>query len=61
MKTYRVTWEIDVEASSPIEAAKEALRMQCGDSSANVFAVEGNEYDLDKLIGASKTSKLRGF
>jgi hypothetical protein len=28
MPTYRVEWSIDVEADSPVEAAKQAQRMQ---------------------------------
>jgi hypothetical protein len=28
MKTYRVKWEIDIEADSALEAVKEALRIQ---------------------------------
>jgi hypothetical protein len=50
-----------VEASSPVEAAKEALRAQSGESTANVFVIEGKEYDLDKLIGSPNTSRIRGF
>ena len=47
MKTYRVSWEIDIDASSPVEAAKEALKIQRRKSStANVFIVDGEQIDL---------------
>lgn len=60
MKTYRVTWTIDVEAIDPVEAAKHAKAIQVRqDSIANVFEVvdmsagPDNEYafevDLDLL------------
>ena len=43
MTTYRVTWEIDVEADSPEEAAREAFGMQrddgTGTTTATVFLV----------------------
>lgn len=53
MASYRITWEIDVEADSPYEAAKEAKKIQQDpESTANVFVVEeeGSDpytYDLD--------------
>lgn len=40
MKTYHVTWEIDIDADSPEAAAREALRIQRdAASSATVFCV----------------------
>lgn len=40
MNTYRVTWEIDVEAESPLEAAERAREIQRDpDSTATVFGV----------------------
>ena len=39
MTTYRVCWEIDVEADSPREAAIVAMRMQNEETTANVFDV----------------------
>lgn len=40
MKRYAITWEIDVWADSPLDAAKEALRMQRNaESLATVFDV----------------------
>lgn len=39
---YHVTWEIDMEASTPVEAAKAAWdAMRAIDSMANVFTVNG--------------------
>ena len=43
MKTFRVTWEIEIEANSPIEAALMAKDWQCdllGHSEANQFYVQ---------------------
>lgn len=41
MPKYIVTWEIDSEAESPLEAAREAWRMMHNEGSiANVFIVE---------------------
>lgn len=40
MTSYRVSWEIDIEADSPQEAAVEALRIQRNtDSWATCFVV----------------------
>lgn len=40
MPTYRVVWEIDIEACAPIEAAKKALQIQRDPNSiATVFDV----------------------
>ena len=40
MATYRVTWEIDLEANSPREAAEQAQEIQRDPNSiATVFAV----------------------
>ena len=40
MANYRVKWEIDIEADSPEEAAKEALKIQRDpDSVATIFDV----------------------
>jgi hypothetical protein len=42
MSSYRVTWEIDIEADTPQEAAEKALEIQRRpDSSAVVFEVKG--------------------
>ena len=53
MTTYRVTWEIDVEADSPQEAAAEAHRLvRKPDTTATVYSVlnqktgEGATIDL---------------
>ena len=47
MKTYQVTWEIDIEAESPREAAQEALNIQRRISDATVFNVDGEIIDLE--------------
>lgn len=51
MKTYRVKWEIDIEASSPLVAARTALEIQRDPHSiANVFDVRepsGNNIAID--------------
>ena len=39
MKHYVVTWEIDVEASSPLAAAREARRCQMPGTEALMFGV----------------------
>lgn len=53
MPDYRVTWEIDINADSPQEAAKQAWEhMQRPDSTANVFDVvdsKGNTTRVDLL------------
>lgn len=41
---YKVTWEIDVEADNPVEAAELALSVQRNpESIANVFIVRGQK------------------
>lgn len=51
MGEYHVSWEIDVEADSAIDAAREAWRhMRAADSIANVFQVidkSGKTWDVD--------------
>lgn len=47
MPLFRVTWEIDIEADSPEDAAREALRIQRDtESIATVFDVNGTRIDL---------------
>jgi len=44
-RTYRVKWEIDLDAGSPEEAAREALAVQRDpDSTATVFSVRDSGY-----------------
>lgn len=44
---YKVTWEVEVEASSSEKATQEALKtIQDSTSLAKVFIVEENEADL---------------
>lgn len=48
MTRYLVTWEIDIEADSPREAAEAALHIQRDpDSIATVFKVDGQQIDLE--------------
>ena len=51
MTEYRVTWEIDVEAATPRDAAVQARRIQCDPRSlATVFTVRrstGDEIEID--------------
>ena len=49
MKSYRVTWSIDVEADSPQEAAKEAIRWRDtpADDSFLVTDEDGNDKTVD--------------
>ncbi len=59
MNQYIVTWEMDVEAKTPEQAAQGAWRtMRIPDSTANVFNVvdgEGNskKVDLQELLESS--------
>lgn len=55
-KRYLVTWEIDMDADSPEEAARDALRIQRkADSIATVFDVTdtetGDNVTVDLLKG----------
>lgn len=44
MPTYRVIWEIDIDAETPAEAAQKALKIQRKpDSWATVFQVIGED------------------
>jgi hypothetical protein len=53
MTTYRVTWEIDIEAKSAKEAAKQALFVQRDPySTATVFDVA-----YDKITGKGPKKK----
>ena len=48
VKEYRVKWEIDVTASSPEEATKEAFKMMQIPTTATVFEVR--EYGNDEPV-----------
>ena len=46
MKTYRITWVIEVDAESPQEAARIARTVQLDPNSlATCFDVDGEHYD----------------
>jgi len=50
LKEYHVTWEIDVTASSAVEAAKQAREMQTAEGSmANVFDVTSEDGDTTRV------------
>jgi len=53
---YRVVWEIDIEASTPQEAAEKAISIHRDpESSATVFLVEdacGKSVQVDLIGGA---------
>lgn len=55
MNSYRVVWEIDIEADTPEDAARQALDIQRDkNSEATVFLVTGRggstlEIDVGKL------------
>jgi hypothetical protein len=69
--TYSVTWQLEVEADSPSEAAREALRIQHDPLSiARVFEVEGpggrfsfdlGDRDLRHTIWPLSAEDLRCF
>ena len=47
---YLVTWDIEITAENPIEAARQALAVQRNpDSMATVFHVNGERIDLDAI------------
>ena len=64
-KTYRVLWAIDLAANSPIEAARQALRIQRDlESIATVFDLTDDggiteRIDLDDAAGVSTLSLSR--
>lgn len=62
-KTYKVIWEIDVEARSYVEAAKEALKIQRDpDSTATFFEViehgSGDSETVDVDLGKPKGKSI---
>lgn len=49
MKTYLVTWEIELDAETPEAAARAALAIQRDPNSlATVFNVDGTAIDLEE-------------
>ena len=63
MKSFRVSWEIDVDAKSPRAAAQEALRIQRDpESTATVFSVRETKSEIpldDEVIDLSKFRKRK--
>jgi hypothetical protein len=50
VKDFAVTWEIDVQADSPLEAARIAWNtMRARGSIANVFTVCDDEGNIDRI------------
>lgn len=63
MGKYLVTWEIDAETDSPVEAAKEAFNiMQRPGTEAVVFEVKdetsGERYRVDLLEDKPEATKI---
>lgn len=51
MPDYLVTWEINIYANNPRDAAEEALRIHRDpDSTATVFSVRGCDSDGDAVV-----------
>lgn len=51
MPDYRVSWSIDIEAESPLEAAKQAFEyMQDHDTTATVFEVYSHADNAKKEV-----------
>jgi hypothetical protein len=49
-KSYVVTWEIELDAESPLEAAREAQRIQRDPKSiASVFDVSDGSGDIERI------------
>lgn len=63
IKSYRVIWEIDVDADSPTGAAKEALKIQRDkNSTASVFEViehESDEYETVDVFLVENKRKIK--
>lgn len=56
MKQYLVTWEIDIYADSPEEAAKEAFEiMQDKDNSATAFTVMEHSTNETTIVDINET------
>ena len=65
MTTYSVNWEIEVEAESPVEAARQALKIHRDQNSTatvfDVFDEEGNCTRVDLLeIEEEQMSRIAG-
>lgn len=61
-KTYHVKWEIDVEASSPKEAAEQALSIQNDNSGATVFEIYKQKEHIatvDLYANTTKRHKIK--
>jgi hypothetical protein len=63
MKPYFVTWEIDVWAEDPIDAARQALEIQLTNQTAVVFKVHdesgGGPWTIDLLEEDEKENVSR--
>jgi len=47
MPTYKVTWEIEIDAENPLDACREAREIQQDpESIATIFEVNEKKYDL---------------
>ena len=63
MKSFRVVWEIDIDAKSALAAAQEALRIQRDpESTATVFSVRETNSEIpldDEIIDLSKSTRRK--
>ena len=57
-RSYRVGWQIDVEAGSPADAARQALQVQRPRSTATVFDVQWSD-TLGDPAGTEVTSRVQ--
>lgn len=64
MPTYRVVWEIDIDADSPREAAQRALEMQRDPESTalvfDTFVEGGAKRTVDLLLSEAEDEDLNG-
>lgn len=71
MREYRVSWEVDIIAASPLEAAQKARAMQqdphniatvfnamapCSCGCGVYYADQGTTVDLDDIDGTAETN-----
>lgn len=58
MTDYLVSWLINIDAESPLEAAKEARKIQTDpDSTATLFGVTDRETKVDILVDLLEEEK----
>ena len=55
---YTVSWVIDIDADSPVAAARKALEIQRNESIAHVFTIDGIDIDLDAIDEDLRQTRL---